>query len=310
MKESIKTIIDKKLLYKKYILESNVLLTSILILIAIPQSYQNFQFNINLIESKDPNYDYKNEQKFQNLTKYSQNNINDYIFKYNSKKYFLEEPSTTNLCFNNFILNIEQDMKLEEFEQKTYDTMKEYFEEIIDYTKMKRFLSKIFCSKVIRQAFDILYPKHFNFPFENEKDCYEFLKQYYSFIPFKTDKTGAITEKFSLEIYYILQRRLYYIPGNNSKEIKILVKKIYYRGLCVKSSCHEINHEFYNLLLMHSNGQIPVETPRKQYIEEREGGKNMERLLFDKPGGKLSLKECLYLLNEKNYEKNLQDFKK
>ena len=70
MKESIKTIIDKKLLYKKYILESNVLLTSILILIAIPQSYQNFQFNINLIESKDPNYDYKNEQKFQNLTKY------------------------------------------------------------------------------------------------------------------------------------------------------------------------------------------------------------------------------------------------
>ena len=34
---------------------------------------------------------------------------------------------------------------------------------------------------------------------------------------------------------------------------------------------------------MHSNGQIPVETPRKQYIEEREGGKNMERLLFDRP---------------------------
>ena len=102
---------------------------------------------------------------------------------------------------------------------------------------------------------------------------------------------------------------MYYIPGNNSKEIKILVKKIYYRGLCVKSSCHEINHEFYNLLLMHSNGQIPVETPRKQYIEEREGGKNMERLLFDKPKGKLSLKECLYLLNEKNYEKSLKDFK-
>ena len=309
MKESIKIILDKKLLYKDYFLEGNVLLTSILILIAIPQSYQNFQFNINLIESKDPNYDYKNEQKFQNLTKYPENNINDYIFKYNSKKYFLEEPSTTNLCFNNFILNIEQDMKLEEFEQKTYDTMKDYFEEIIDYTKMKRFLSKIFCSKVIRQAFDILFPKHFNYPFKNENDCYEFLKQYYYFIPFKTDKTGAITEKFSLEIYYILQRRLYYIPGNNSKEIKILVKKIYYRGLCVKSSCHEINHEFYNLLLMHSNGQIPVETPRKQYIEEREGGKNMERLLFDKPKGKLSLKECLYLLNEKNYEKSLKDFK-
>ena len=102
---------------------------------------------------------------------------------------------------------------------------------------------------------------------------------------------------------------MYYIPGNNSKEINILVTKIFYRGLCVKSSCHEINHEFYNLLLMISNGQIPVETPRKQYIEEREGGKNMERLLFDHPMKKLSFKECLYLLNEKNYEKDLQDFK-
>ena len=309
MKESIKTILDKKLLDKDYILESNVLLTSILILIAIPQSSQNFQFNINLIESKDPNYDYKKEPKFQNLIINTQNNKIGYFFEYNSNDYFLKEPSTINLCFNNFILNIEQDMKLEEFEQKNYDTIKEYFKEIIDYAKMKQFLAKIFCSKVIRQAFDILYPEHFNFPFENENDCFEFLKQYYYFIPFKTDKTGAITEKFSLEIYYILQRRLYYIPGNNSKEINILVKKIYYRGLCVKSSCHEINHEFYNLLLMHSNGQIPVETPRKKYIEEREGGKNMERLLFDKPVGKLSLKECLYLLNEKNYEKNLQDFK-
>ena len=309
MKESIKYILDKNLLYKDYILKSNVLLISILILIAIPQSSQNFQFNINLIESKDPNYDYKKEQKFQNLIINTQNNKIGYFFEYNSNDYFLKEPSIINLCFNNFILNIEQDMKLEEFEQKNYDTIKEYFKEIIDYAKMKQFLAKIFCSKVIRQAFDILYPKHFNFPFKDKDDCLNFLEQYYYFIPFKSDKTGAITEKFSLEIYYLLKRRMYYIPGNNSKEINILVTKIFYRGLCVKSSCHEINHEFYNLLLMHSNGQIPVETPRKQYIEEREGGKNMERLLFDHPMKKLSFKECLYLLNEKNYEKDLQDFK-
>ena len=36
----------------------------------------------------------------------------------------------------------------------------------------------------------------------------------------------------------------------------------------------------------------------------------MERLLFNHQMKKLTLKECLYLLNEKNYEKDLQDFKK
>ena len=61
---------------------------------------------------------------------------------------------------------------------------------------------------------------------------------------------------------------------------------------------------------MHSNGTIPLQTPKKQYIPEREGGRNMEVILFDHKIYKLSLIECLYLLNEKNYEKSLQDFRK
>ena len=84
-----------------------------------------------------------------------------------------------------------------------------------------------------------------------------------------------------------------------------LFKKILYRGAVVKTSCHEINHEFYNILLMHTNGKVSLQTPRKQYIVEREGGRNMEMILFGRKIYKLSLLECLYLLNEKNYEKSL-----
>ena len=70
-----------------------------------------------------------------------------------------------------------------------------------------------------------------------------------------------------------------------------------------------MNHDFYNIFLMHSNGKIPLETPRKKFIEEREGGKNMERLLFNQPIRKLTLKQCMYLLNLKNYGKSLKEFK-
>ena len=61
---------------------------------------------------------------------------------------------------------------------------------------------------------------------------------------------------------------------------------------------------------MHSNGKIPLQTSRKKYIAERESGRNMEVILFNRKIYKLSLIECLYLLNEKNYCKSLQDFRK
>ena len=310
MKAAITTILDKNILNKEYIVNNAQLLTSIIILIAKPQSSNNFKFNLNLIEAMDPNYNYENEEDFKKMKKCTQKDIIGYFFNYDNYNHFLNNPSSSGICFNNFILNIKQNMRLEDFEKKTYDKIKEHFNELIDFVRMKKFLAKIFCSNVFKQAFKILYPDNYIFPFKDENDAYEFLEKYYHFIPFRSDATGAITEKFSLEIYYLLKNRMVHISGNNSKVNDTLVRKIFYRGSCVKSSCHEINHEFYNIFLMHSNGLIPIETPRKIFINEREGGKNLEMLLFNQKIGKLSLKECIYLLNEKNYEKSLQDFKK
>jgi len=61
---------------------------------------------------------------------------------------------------------------------------------------------------------------------------------------------------------------------------------------------------------MTTNGKDPIETPRKKYFNENESGNNMEMILFNYRIIKLSLKQCLYLLNLKNYEKSLQDFRK
>ena len=226
---------------------------------------------------------------------------------YENKDYFLKDPSTK--CINNFLLNIKSEINLEKFEEKTYDGLKEYFNEIICFDKLILFLAKIFTSKVLREAFNYLYPSYFKFPFKTESDAFNFLKKYYHFIPLKTSDIAGITEKFSLEVYYILKKRNYSTSKDISTEKNKLIQKILYRGSVVKTSCHEMNHDFYNMLIMHSNGKVPLKTPRKQYIVEREGGRNMEMLLFNRKIYKLSLKECLYLLNEKNYNKSLDDFR-
>ena len=69
-----------------------------------------------------------------------------------------------------------------------------------------------------------------------------------------------------------------------------------------------MNHNFYNYYYFHSNGSIPLSTPRKKNIEEREGGKYFEYILFKQKLVNITLNQARYILNEKNYEKNLFDF--
>ena len=308
LKENIKMILDLEILKKKYVLNNKELLTSILILIHSIETPIYLKFNLNLIKTKDPDYKYEEDLEKNNCEPAKVFNIVTYNVFLNGKIYSFNEPSSS--CITNFILNINENKKFKDLDLLNYDKMKESFNEIIDFDKMKKFLAKIYCSNVIREAFNILYKDSgFRFPFKDEQDAEKFLKEYYHFTPLKSSKVAAITERFTLEIYYFLGEKNVIISGNHSDEIKKLINQVLYRGACTKTSCHEINHEFYNLFFMHNNGLIPIETPRKNNVNEREGGKNIERLIFNRIVKKLTLLECLYLLNEKNYEKSLIKFR-
>ena len=86
-------------------------------------------------------------------------------------------------------------------------------------------------------------------------------------------------------------------------DINDLIKQILYHGSIIKTNIHEINHEFYNILFLLSKGFYPIETPRKKKLAERESGKNLEMLLFNRRVTKMTIQESMYILNEKNYEK-------
>ena len=305
MKECIKKILDKKLFSKDYIIKNKELLSSIMILLSIPQNTDIVEYNLNLLESADKNYDYNKELKTYNI--YKNKNENYYIYNYKNINNKLYEPEQS--CIKNYVLNINNSLKLDPIEIKNYNEMLKYFDEIIDFTKMKKFLSIIFTSQTIKDAFKILYPEQFNFPFKNKQKALEFLDKYYHFIPLKIPDLAAVTERFSMEIYYLLKYRNISLGEISTRNNNILIKKVLYRGSCVKSSCHEINHEFYNIYLKLTNGLIPLETPRKKKVNKSESGKNIERLLFGHPIHKLTLLQCLYLLNEKNYNKTLIKFR-
>ena len=300
MKENITNMNERGIFNKNYIMDNFELLTSVIYLVSFPQGNDIIQFNLNLIQTLDPENNNNKSQEIK-LNKNKKPNSNDNTSSLDDEH---------NKCMANIILNKDYKMDLQSIELKNYINMQAEFNDIIEFDKMKNFLSKMICSKVFREAFKILYPKEFQFPFEDEKDALSFLEKYFHFIPLKSSRSCAITEKFSLEIFYFLKAKTINIDTSLNNQNKNMAKKILYRGSVIVNCSHEINHEFYNIFLMHSNGKIPINTPRKKFINENKGGNNMEKLLFNQKIKRISIKQCIYLLNEKNYEKSLPEFKK
>ena len=302
MKSTIEEVFSRGLLNKDFILKDRILLTSIISLIAMPQEPYICQFNLNLIETMDTQY--KDEL--------NNNCLNDDIYEYNGVKL----DNISEKCIKNFELNIDEKKNrkffpFKEEELYNYKSYLHHFKEFIDIEKVNEFLSKIFCSNTFKQAFGILYPTNFSYPFKSKEKALEFIKKYFNYIPFKSSTSNAITDKFSLESYYFLKLKNIYLNEEVTNNFVLieLVKKILYHSSIIKTNTHEINHEFYNMLFLHSNGYYPVETPRKKRIDERESGKNLEMLLFNRRLRKITLEESMYLLNERNYDKNLDDFR-
>ena len=294
MKNCIQKVLDRKLFDKKYITNNKILLTSLISLIALPLTDEYCDFNLNLIESKDPG-----------IVKDESINL-----EFSCKSEKIEKKASPNLCLKNMALYYTLKIGLDINELKNYDEMEKFFKEIIDIQNVNKLLSKIVCSNVMKEAFKLLYPDYYIFPFNDESEALEFIKDNFHYIPYKSNKTGAISEKFTLESYYFLQiRKIIFNRKNyNDDDIK-LIETIFYNGNAIKTNCHEMNHLFYDLLFLQSNGINEVETPRKYNIEISESGKNLERLLFKRVLYRMTLPECMYILNENNYNKSLEDFR-
>ena len=131
----------------------------------------------------------------------------------------------------------------------------------------------------------------------------------------RNEAAHGSTDKFTLEIYIYIEKKDYNnMPKdfdlNNNDNIFFLTG--FMTGELIKTGIHEINHDMYNIYYYHSNGIISLKTPRKTIngFSLRESGREIEILLFGKQVTEINIKQVLYLLNEKNYEKGIIEFKK
>lgn len=319
MTESIEEIFKRKLFEKDYVLKDKKILTSLLSLIALPQDKYYLNFDLNLIETLDKNYNYEREFSDNNF-KRNINSKNEVEYNYTQLKdnkikinYTLNKKESFELCIKNFILKIETENKeitIKDEDIKTFKKLNDYYYNFINVKRINCFLAKIFCSNTFKEAFSILYPDYYEFPFKNEKESFKFIENYFNYIPLKNKTTNAFTEKLTLESYYFMKDKKITLHNNfQIGNLYDLVYKTFYISGVIKTNSHELNHEFYNIIFLHSNGDLPLETPRKKKISQRESGRNLEMILFGREIKKINLSEALYILNEKNYEKNLEKFR-
>lgn len=204
----------------------------------------------------------------------------------------------------NSLTVIESTQPIEEFELYNEENLMQYYRKNIDFNKIKNFMKKIIRSTCIKEAYTLFYGEKIKYPFDTEKIAEDFVDNYIEFICLKDKTAKGATNKFTLKTKIFLMKREI-IPNDINS---VILYKFLYPGYIIKIFFHELNHNFYNYYYFQSNGTIPLSTPRKNDFEEREGGKYFEFLLFKQKVKKLNLKQVLYLLNEKNYQKSLTDF--
>jgi len=137
----------------------------------------------------------------------------------------------------------------------------------------------------------------------------EFIENRLIFAPIRPFSTLTISDKISLTTVIVSKYKK--VISLFDQIIFEKLKEILNIGSYVLIEKHEVFHLLDCIPFYENNCSIPINTPRKKNYEGKsEGGEYLELLLFDKIIHNLSLSEALFLLNEKNYDKLLKEFKK
>ena len=308
----INQVISRKLLEEQNIVENKNRLSFIIINLVMPLSENVYNYNLNLVSS----FDVKSEKEFEGLLikeGFYEKNGNYYLSTDNN--IFLDPKKDKDICIKNYILNKKENLNLSNYQLFNYDKIIENFYLKIDTTRIKNFLSKFLVSNLFKEVYYYLYPDNLIFPFENKNSAEKFINENLNFLPMINEFAHGSTDKFTLEIFiYIDKKEFYNMPKNfdESDKDNILILTGLMTGGLIKTGIHEINHDMYNIYFYHSNGIISLKTPRKTIKgnDLRESGREMELLLFGSEIYQINIKQALYLLNEKNYEKGILEFRK
>ena len=134
-----------------------------------------------------------------------------------------------------------------------------------------------------------------------KKDLINYIKKRIKFYPYQDLSNSGLTDKFSLYTYIPV-----IFPYSILEEE---INSVFRVSATFENSIHEINHVNQDILYFKSNNQSMIKTPERQGFKTgKEGGSNLEELLFGRKILNLTLLEALYILNEENFKQNLNDY--
>jgi len=293
----------KKINFAKEIEEDKDKFNELMLIILRAQDNLLTDYNINLLES----HKYNQDEIAKKLTEIKPSLIDDLILENEKEINLSSNKFTKNNLYNidNALLHYKNQRCFKKEELYNMNELYNHYQKQFDFDKFKNFFKKILQSKTIKQAFSILYPEIYKYPFDNEEKAKNFINNYYKFILLKDKTSNGGTNKFTLETKLFLMMKETKNYNFNENAIKVL-----YPSSIIKTFIHELNHNFYNIYFFHKNGTIPLTAPKKQKIQDEEGDGYIEYLLFNQHLKKINLKQAIYILNEDNYNKSLDDFRK
>ena len=290
MRIGLETIIEKELFKNEDIIRDKYKLQSVLYLIIFPfysDEDDSLSFFCNSLLSKN-------------------NNIDDL-----KKNYKIIDDNK--LEYENEIYNDIKDICVENLPNKNYPKEEKYnFTYLLNYytkqqEKIYQFLPNILQKRVFREAYKILFGDE-NYKLLDERYLKEFIEKRLSFVPIKPNGFEAISDKYSLNTF-ISTKNHDIIMNESYKKNKEKFKEILNTANYVLLEEYEIFHILNCIPYYENNCSISIDTPRKNnYTNKEGGGIYLELLLFNKEMKSLNLRDALFILNEKNYDKSLPNF--
>jgi len=231
----------------------------------------------------------------------------------NSKKRVVLIP-LEKICLKNLD---NPNIKLQCNEEHYYNVDSLLMENEIDpyVNDIKAFLIKLINTNVFQQALKELFPEYINcLNSNNNADLRQYINERIKFYPFQDLDLSGVTDKLSCYSYVAsINFKI------DEKNLKIQKKNedTYKVGLTIVNTFHEEYHAIRDIIFFKGNNKNLLFSPKRKVgkdskgkdIESNEGGFHIEYLLFGRILSSINLLECLYIMNENNYEQDLDDFR-
>ena len=290
----INEVLNRKIIDKYEQIE---ILIPLIHLILRPPDKEQSLFFLNMIESKTLS-DEELKQKEQ-------------IYNFNLN---IDNKGKKTLAFGDVYYSNPNDLCLENIKDTNHQKCEKYnYNYLIanqplklDINKIKNHLKFTLSSRVFKEAYKYLTGND-NYEIMFSSDLISEYINKIMFLPVDFDNAVSFHESMGLTtIISTMKKEINTKFFKCDDEICFILEN----GVIVAIIYHEFGHLINTVISFSENLLKLTETPRKKYLNLKEGGYYMEIALFGRVIKKFSLGEALYVLNAKNYEKSLEDFRK